>query len=107
MALEHLRQLTHATCKVIDRLQRGTSRFKTMVRGRTLINMSSLNSTQLIVDAAQQVGASCALIRGCRSQYQDAADLGHGAEDLLSALRAIEGRSATMLNTPSAAHVQS
>jgi 3-hydroxyisobutyrate dehydrogenase len=65
----------------------------------------ALNSTQLIVDAAQHVRAACDLIQVCRSQYQDAVDLGYGAADLISALQAIEVRSEAMSkgpNTPTA-----
>lgn len=53
----------------------------------------ALNSTQLITDAAQQVGAACDLIEVVHSQYRQAVELGHGTSDLISVLYAIEARS--------------
>lgn len=51
------------------------------------------NSTRLITAAAREAGASTALIDACRELFEEAVALGHGADDMLAVIRAMEARS--------------
>jgi 3-hydroxyisobutyrate dehydrogenase len=50
------------------------------------------NSATLIGEAASQAGVSCNLLDACRALYDETIALGHGQEDMVGVLRAIEAR---------------
>ncbi|HTU00212.1 MAG TPA: NAD(P)-dependent oxidoreductase [Candidatus Sulfotelmatobacter sp.] len=50
------------------------------------------NSAALIADAASQMGISCSLLDACQRLYDETIALGHGQEDMVGVLRAIEAR---------------
>jgi 3-hydroxyisobutyrate dehydrogenase len=51
------------------------------------------NNTALITAAAAKANVAAALITACRDLYKEAVDLGHGAEDMIAVIRAMEARS--------------
>lgn len=61
--------------------------------------VDGVNSTRLITDAAAAAGVSADLTKTCRDLYQEAAALGHGADDMIAVIRAIEARSAAFHQT--------
>jgi len=50
------------------------------------------NSATLIADAAGERALSCDLLNACRALYDETIALGHGQEDMVGVLRAIEAR---------------
>lgn len=50
-------------------------------------------NTGLISGAADRANVSAALIRQCQDLYRETLDLGHGSDDLMTVIRAIEARS--------------
>jgi 3-hydroxyisobutyrate dehydrogenase len=58
--------------------------------------MDAWTNTGLITDAADRADVSAGLIRQCQDLYQEAVDLGHGSDDLMAVIRAIEARSAAL-----------
>jgi 3-hydroxyisobutyrate dehydrogenase len=52
-----------------------------------------VNNTTLITDAARDGRISAALITQCRELYREAFELGHGQDDMIAVIRAMEARS--------------
>jgi len=59
-----------------------------------------LTNNGLIVDAARQKNIASPLLDICLSLYGETLDLGHGNQDMIAVLRAIEARTAARRNTP-------
>jgi 3-hydroxyisobutyrate dehydrogenase len=54
-----------------------------------------LKNNRLIVEAARAAGIASPLLDVCHALYAETAALGHGAQDMVAVLRAVEARSAT------------
>jgi 3-hydroxyisobutyrate dehydrogenase len=55
--------------------------------------VDGVNNTRLITDAARDANVSAALISECQRLYNEAFALGHGSQDMIAVIRAIETRS--------------
>lgn len=55
--------------------------------------LDAYNGTGLIAGAAEASGISAGLIGLCRTLYRETIDLGHGSDDMIAVIRAIEARS--------------
>jgi 3-hydroxyisobutyrate dehydrogenase len=58
-----------------------------------------VNNTKLITDAARDAGASAALITIVQGLFTEALALGHGSDDMIAVIRAIEARSPARTTT--------
>jgi 3-hydroxyisobutyrate dehydrogenase len=52
-----------------------------------------LKNNRLIVEAAREAGIATPLLDVCHALYTETAELGHGAQDMVAVLRAVEARS--------------
>jgi 3-hydroxyisobutyrate dehydrogenase len=51
------------------------------------------NSTRLITNAARDAHIATSLMNVCRQLYEETVGLGHGSNDMIAVIRAIEARS--------------